>query len=305
MQILDLKFQAKQVILCPTGRCRKEYEVEDILNYFEGESLQLINDALFKAYLRKTKDIRPCPNSQCSYAGMINLGDRCKENLKCEMCETTWRDPYNYTFDEKIKRYITSFRTVIFEASSCLYEEMLTSNCPTCSIPILKNGGCKHMTCKKCSHEFCWHCLQPYYNHQKSFCASSIACRTLLILLFILHLLALTGLGTILKDGLVSIAWSIVKIMFFDAAGFLNFLAVDNLRHRYSMMYAKYDWKYKFKYSFLPFLMAISLLAGYISYLIYFEVFLSCVIAYACQAFGALCVGAYFEFFENWFRIAY
>jgi hypothetical protein len=37
--------------------------------------------------------------------------------------------------------------------------------CPSCSAPIVKNGGCNHMTCIAVSgqrHEFCWLCLQPY-----------------------------------------------------------------------------------------------------------------------------------------------
>jgi len=305
LQISDLKFQAKKVIICPNMQCRKEYEIDDILQYFEGESFNLISDALFKSYLRKTKDIRPCPNPQCSYAGMINLEERCHENLICDVCQTSWRDPYSYTLDEKIKKAITSFRSVIFEASSCMYEELLTSNCPTCSIPILKNGGCKHMTCKKCSHEFCWHCMQPYFSHKNDFCAASIASRTLIILIFMIHVLALTGVGIIIKDWFVQAFWLLIKIMFFDAAGFLNFLAMDNLRHRYFTVYARYDWKYKMKYSILPFFMAVSLLSGYIAYLIYFDVFASCLTAYGLQAFGAMCVGAYFEFFENWFRLTY
>lgn len=31
-----------------------------------------------------------------------------------------------------------------------------TRACPNCSVPIEKSGGCSHMTCAACSHEFCW-----------------------------------------------------------------------------------------------------------------------------------------------------
>lgn len=33
-------------------------------------------------------------------------------------------------------------------------------NCPKCGVIIEKVGGCTHMTCRKCKHEFCWVCLQ-------------------------------------------------------------------------------------------------------------------------------------------------
>ncbi|KAF8343386.1 hypothetical protein F5887DRAFT_918607 [Amanita rubescens] len=31
--------------------------------------------------------------------------------------------------------------------------------CGNCQSTIEKNGGCNHMTCKKCKHEFCWVCM--------------------------------------------------------------------------------------------------------------------------------------------------
>jgi ariadne-1 len=37
--------------------------------------------------------------------------------------------------------------------------ELKTIPCPGCGVPITKNGGCNHMTCSQCDHEFCWICL--------------------------------------------------------------------------------------------------------------------------------------------------
>ncbi|KAE9579764.1 hypothetical protein CGMCC3_g4082 [Colletotrichum fructicola] len=36
--------------------------------------------------------------------------------------------------------------------------------CPGCQIPVEKNGGCFHMTCKSCKMEFCWVCLADWKN---------------------------------------------------------------------------------------------------------------------------------------------
>ncbi|KAG9309336.1 hypothetical protein JVU11DRAFT_10828 [Chiua virens] len=40
-----------------------------------------------------------------------------------------------------------------------------TKECGKCQSTIEKNGGCNHMTCKKCKHEFCWVCMGPWSEH--------------------------------------------------------------------------------------------------------------------------------------------
>ena len=40
-----------------------------------------------------------------------------------------------------------------------------TKECTNCSSTIEKNGGCNHMVCKKCRHEFCWVCMGPWKDH--------------------------------------------------------------------------------------------------------------------------------------------
>lgn len=40
-----------------------------------------------------------------------------------------------------------------------------TKECSHCQSTIEKNGGCNHMTCKKCKYEFCWVCMGPWSEH--------------------------------------------------------------------------------------------------------------------------------------------
>jgi len=34
--------------------------------------------------------------------------------------------------------------------------------CPSCKVPIIKDGGCWHMTCANCHIHFCWGCMHEY-----------------------------------------------------------------------------------------------------------------------------------------------
>ncbi|WFD44656.1 RBR-type E3 ubiquitin transferase [Malassezia psittaci] len=43
-----------------------------------------------------------------------------------------------------------------------------TKECPKCNSTIEKNGGCNHMTCRKCRYEFCWMCSGPWSEHGNS-----------------------------------------------------------------------------------------------------------------------------------------
>jgi len=43
-----------------------------------------------------------------------------------------------------------------------------TKECPKCLSTIEKNGGCNHMTCRKCKNEFCWMCMGVWSEHGTS-----------------------------------------------------------------------------------------------------------------------------------------
>lgn len=44
------------------------------------------------------------------------------------------------------------------------------SACPGCKTTIEKNGGCAHMKCVHCEHEFCWSCRRPWHSHDETLC---------------------------------------------------------------------------------------------------------------------------------------
>ena len=54
----------------------------------------------------------------------------------------------------------TSLLLAQVESSQWVQEN--TKACPRCRAATQKNGGCNHITCRACRHEWCWLCSASY-----------------------------------------------------------------------------------------------------------------------------------------------
>ena len=83
----------------------------------------------------------------------------------CKMMED-WKELINtYIGMEKHKMTVAGEITGANDLASEIWLRANTKNCPKCKVKIQKNDGCNHMTCKHCTHEFCWICMGPWKEH--------------------------------------------------------------------------------------------------------------------------------------------
>ncbi|PRP82255.1 putative E3 ubiquitin-protein ligase ARI9 [Planoprotostelium fungivorum] len=95
--------------------------------------------------------------SGCEFIGFSETSSQ--PSVLCDVCDKCWcincqsaDHPGRRCEEDKPQSWI--------EAQEWKKEK--TKKCPGCSTSIEKNGGCPHIVCGVCRHEFCWECMEPY-----------------------------------------------------------------------------------------------------------------------------------------------
>jgi len=108
-------------------------------------------------HLGQTNDFRRCSNVKCSSGQFVH---KLEENsfFRCDACGTKSCVNHKGLFHDGLTCAEYDERLVSGEKASKKWIDQNAKMCPKCSIPIEKNGGCDHMKCKQCNHEYCWDC---------------------------------------------------------------------------------------------------------------------------------------------------
>ena len=146
---------------CPS--CKRTLMREEIRHVCEPADFQRYEDFLLKQTLEAMPDVRwcprpgcgtamvgesenplmRCPNERCGFSTCFNCREEWHADATCDEFQQWKRE--NSQADERFQRWSNDH----------------AKPCPKCTMPIEKNGGCNHVTCR-CKHEFCWLCLEPY-----------------------------------------------------------------------------------------------------------------------------------------------
>ena len=135
---------------------------------------KFFGQSCYRKYLTGKIDDRAYGNLCCMYPS-------CREPLSAEFIQAC-------VSSEKYEKYTTEKETVnkavlltagskylkirrfcqfSYETSLSAFRRTVTDSrrCPNCRFIIEKDGGCNHMTCQVCGHEFHWCCGQKYKNN--------------------------------------------------------------------------------------------------------------------------------------------
>ncbi|KYQ88963.1 ubiquitin-protein ligase (E3) [Tieghemostelium lacteum] len=123
-------------------------------------------ERLAQTFVDKNPNMRWCPVAGCGNAlkadSKAETVASCTCGFKiCFKCNQESHIPANCDQMKQWKKKCED------DSETANWIQSNTQDCPQCHSSIEKNGGCNHMTCKKCKHEFCWVCLGNWKNHSK------------------------------------------------------------------------------------------------------------------------------------------
>jgi len=141
---------------CPRAGCNLPVSVYDINVVLGKAEADRVDQLLLQRCLAEMPDFQWCPH--CSYGGIF--ARNCM-NAECTNCG------YMFCTQCRLQAHpgISCGAKCLQKIDNSRTQRWMTENtkpCPKCHVPIVKNGGCSHMKCSRCSYEFCWFCLGKY-----------------------------------------------------------------------------------------------------------------------------------------------
>ena len=230
-QSQELHYQTKEEIRCINSDCKRSFHPQQIFSQLDQNQQETISSLLLTVYVKKTLDIRTCPNSDCKYAGIIDLTACCQDYLTCKACDASWREKVHLENGNLDQGNPTIHKLNFGEILSQVREEVCTRKCPNCNVSIQKNGGCDHITCGKCSYEFCWLCSQEHSKHSFKICKVSTFVRFLFVAMFCFYLFGITGFSQGVISCIGGLVYFILNCILLNKL-FILFLVVYDLAQR-------------------------------------------------------------------------
>ena len=166
----------KSTLACLGEGCEASFSTSD-LGFIDQKSMRSLEERQQKEMLAlafghvKDERLHHCPS--CNFPCLVPASTQqfvcyqCKKE-SCQYCGVDWKKhmDYGYVCDDVEGDDESKIRKKTEEAMTAA----LVRTCPQCSVDVLKESGCNHMTCR-CGFQFCYVCRRNWSGHQ-----SGVAC---------------------------------------------------------------------------------------------------------------------------------
>ncbi|KAK5995621.1 E3 ubiquitin-protein ligase dbl4 [Cladobotryum mycophilum] len=160
-------------IQCPSDGCGRILDSKSLDLLVTAELTDRYHVLLNRTYVEDKDTYKWCPAPDCPNA--IECGIK-KKDLEKIVPTVECLCGYRFCFGcpnpdhqpapcDLVKRWL---KKCADDSETANWISAHTKECPKCNSTIEKNGGCNHMTCRKCKYEFCWMCMGLWSEHGTS-----------------------------------------------------------------------------------------------------------------------------------------
>eukprot|EP01027_Heterolobosea_sp_BB2_P022237 GEZU01032728.1.p1 GENE.GEZU01032728.1~~GEZU01032728.1.p1 ORF type:complete len:506 (-),score=183.84 GEZU01032728.1:127-1644(-) len=149
---------------CPHPKCTTVLDESVFKEFSDKDKFQKYAQFLSRSFVDENPHIKWCPAPNCGRAvycpELTTVVVKCDCNNKfCFKCGYEAHAPASCAL---LKEWLKKEKD---ESETATWLTANTKVCPKCNTAIEKNGGCNHMTCSRCRHEFCWICNGNWSEH--------------------------------------------------------------------------------------------------------------------------------------------
>ncbi|KAJ1856679.1 hypothetical protein GGH12_002901 [Coemansia sp. RSA 1822] len=161
-------------IRCAAPKCSVLVGLEAARLLLDGEVRERYESNLTRSFVKELRTLAWCPAPNCEFA------------VECQVPQAAWaysiptvrcRCGATFCFGCRLDDHVPAPCALVARWVQKCKDDSETSNwikantkeCIKCRSTIEKNGGCNHMTCRECHHEFCWVCSGPWSEHGQSY----------------------------------------------------------------------------------------------------------------------------------------
>jgi ariadne-1 len=160
-------------IQCPGNDCHMIVDSKSLSLLVTDDLKDRYQTLLTRTYVDDKENLKWCPAPNCEYAVDCHVKQRELQRIvptvqcgcKHYFCFGCTLNDHQPSPCKLVKMWLQKCED---DSETANWISANTKECPKCHSTIEKNGGCNHMTCRKCKHEFCWMCMGLWSEHGTS-----------------------------------------------------------------------------------------------------------------------------------------
>lgn len=148
-------------IKCPGDGCNNIMDSRSLDLLVTADLTDRYHELLMRTYVDDKETLKWCPAPNCVYAVECGVKKRDLNRIVPTVaCDSKHGFCFGCTLADHqpcpcslVKKWLKKCED---DSETANWISANTKECPKCGSTIEKNGGCNHMTCRKCRNEFCW-----------------------------------------------------------------------------------------------------------------------------------------------------